>query len=84
MPISVSVNMLYQSIRKSSIASFLALLRSGLAFIPVLLILTNYLGLTGIQIAQPIADIISSIICIPFTLYFLFKTPNTEVKENIE
>ena len=82
MPISVSVNMLYQSIRKAFIASFLSLLRSGLTFIPVLLILVHYTGLTGIMIAQPIADIISSLICVPFVLYFLFKTPNT--KEVVE
>lgn len=84
MPISVSVNMLYQSIRKASIASFLALLRSGLVFIPILVILVHFFGLTGIQISQPIADIISSLICVPFVLHFLFKTPNTEEKEIIE
>lgn len=80
MAISVPVNMLYQSIRKSGIASFLSLLRSGLAFIPTLLILSSLFNLDGILWAQPIADIISSLICVPFILHFLIKHPNTEKK----
>lgn len=86
LPISVTVNMLYQSIRKSNIASFLALLRSGLVFIPVLILFANIWDLNGILWAQPIADIIASLISIPFIIHFLFKTPNTTKKdeENIE
>lgn len=77
LPTSVTVNMLYQSIRKSGIASILALLRSGLLFIPVLLILNNFYGLNGILHAQPIADILSGLISIPFIFYFIIKTPST-------
>lgn len=80
LPISVSANMLYQSIRKAGIASFLSLLRSGLALIPSLLIFTNLYGLTGLQIAQPISDVISCLISLPFFILFLIKTPNTEEK----
>jgi len=75
LPLSVPVNMLYQSIRKPGISSFLSLMRSGLAFIPTLIITTHFLGLTGIQISQPIADIISGLASVPFSLYFLMKTP---------
>lgn len=78
LPISVAVNMLYQSIRKSTIASFLALLRSGLVFIPVLIINSYFFKLNGILLAQPISDIISSIISIPFLLHFILKHPNTD------
>ena len=77
LPISVTVNMLYQSIRKAKTASFLSLLRSGLTFIPILLIGVHFFGVGGIQCAQPISDILSSLISLPFGLYFLFKTPNT-------
>lgn len=77
LPISVTVNMLYQSIRKAKIASFLSLLRSGLTFIPILLIGVHFFNVGGIQCAQPISDILSSLISLPFGLYFLFKTPNT-------
>lgn len=78
LPLSVPVNMLYQSIQKAGVASFLSLLRSGLMFIPVLLITEATLGLTGVQISQPIADILTGLICVPFILHFLIKTPNTQ------
>lgn len=73
MSVSVPVNMLYQSIRKAGIASFLSMLRSGLVLIPTILIASRLLGLTGIQMSQPISDVISGIICIPFVIYFLKK-----------
>ncbi len=73
LPLSVPVNMLYQSIRKAGISSVLSLMRSGLMFIPTLLISTYFLGITGIQISQPLADILTGLASIPFTLYFLQK-----------
>lgn len=76
LPLSVPVNMLYQSIRRAGIASFLSLLRSGLVLIPVLLIGTHFMGLRGIQTAQPIADLITGLASLPFMLYFLKKTPD--------
>ena len=75
LPLSVPVNMLYQSIRKVGISSFLSLMRSGLAFIPTLVISTYFLGLTGIQISQPLADIITGLASIPFSVLFLIKAP---------
>ena len=77
-PLSVPVNMLYQSIREAGIASFLSLLRSGLSFIPALLILNAIFGLDGILLAQPIADAISGLVCIPFVFHFL-RRPNEAV-----
>lgn len=79
LPLSIPVNMLYQSIRKAGISSFLSLMRSGLMFIPVLLITTNLFGLMGIQISQPIADVLTGLISVPFILHFLHKTPNEDV-----
>ena len=76
--LSVPVNMLYQSIRRAGIASLLSLLRSGAVFIPVLLLLHHLLGLTGIQMAQPVADVITGLASVPFMLYFIKTTPNDE------
>ncbi len=76
MSLSVPVNMLYQSIRKAGIASLLSILRSGAAFIPTLLILHHFLGLTGIQMAQPIADVLTGLLSLPFMIYFLKTTPS--------
>jgi len=74
MPLSVPVNMLYQSIQKPAISSLLSLMRSGAITIPLLLLCVPTLGLTGIQIAQPTADVLSGLISIFFIVYATKKT----------
>ncbi len=69
--LSVPVNMLYQSTRQVKASTLLSLMRSGLMFIPTLLITTNLWGLTGIQISQPIADVLSGLFSIPFIVSFM-------------
>lgn len=71
MPFSVPVNMLYQSIQQPTISSLLSLIRSGLVTIPLLLFGVPILGLLGIQIAQPTADVIAGLISIPFIIRFI-------------
>lgn len=80
LPLSIPVNMLYQSIRKAGISSILSLMRSGLMLIPTLLITTYFWGLTGIQISQPVADIGTGLVSIPFILHFMLKTPSEDIK----
>ncbi len=72
--LSVPVNMLYQSTRQTTVASFLSLLRSGLTFIPILIVSTHFWGLLGIQLSQPAADVLTGIISIPFIISFLRKS----------
>lgn len=74
MPFSVPVNMLYQSIQQPTISSVLSLIRSGMVTIPLLLFGVPFLGLLGIQIAQPTADIIAGLISIPFIIRFVRQT----------
>ena len=71
--VSVPINMLYQSIRKPLVSSVLSLMRSGVMFIPVLIVTTRFWGLLGIQISQPIADLLTGIASVPFVLHFLFR-----------
>ena len=73
MPFSVPVNMLYQSIQQPTISSILSLIRSGMITIPILLFGVPILGLLGIQIAQPTADMIAGLISIPFIIRFMRK-----------
>ena len=75
--------MLYQSIRKSEIASFLSMLRSGLVFIPLIFIFEANFKLLGIKLAQPISDIIAAIISIPFIVLFITKK-HDNVEESSE
>ena len=70
---SVPVNMLYQSTRKAGMSSFLSMLRSGLMFIPTLIITTQLWGIIGIQISQPLADVLTGLVSIPFIVAFLKK-----------
>lgn len=70
LPISAVGNMLFQSIGESRKAFLLASIQSGLLFIPFVCILPHFLGITGIQIAQPIAYVLSALI--NFTVAYLF------------
>jgi len=74
-PVSVTGNMLFQSIGKSGMATLLSALRSGFAFIPLVLLLPQMLGLFGIQLAQPIAEVITATLTIPCVIHFFRKLP---------
>ena len=70
MPFSVNTNMTLQSTGHALSATFLAMLRSGICFLPMLFILSQAFGLTGIEIAQPAADVLTSMITVPFAIIF--------------
>lgn len=76
-PLSVCSNMLFQSIGKNGRATFLSMLRSGLCFIPVILILSRTMGLLGVEIAQTVADIMAFFIALPFVISFMKKLKKT-------
>ena len=78
LPLSVPVNMLFQSIRRAGIASFLSIMRSGALFIPTLLIMHSLFQRTGIMLSQPIADVLTGLVSIPFIVYFLKTTPKDD------
>ena len=61
----VASNMMMQNIGRPIRASILALCRQGIVYIPMLFILWGTAGLAGIEVVQPIADVISFIISIP-------------------
>ena len=69
-PLTVCSNMLFQSIGQNRTATLLSSLRSGLLFIPALLILSTALGLTGVELAQPVADVLAFFISVPFVVQF--------------
>ena len=73
LPLSIPVNMLYQSTRQVKISTFLSMLRNGITFIPTLLITSHFWGLLGVQISQPLADMMTGLIAIPFVISFMRK-----------
>lgn len=80
-PLSVCANMLFQSIGQNRSATLLSTLRSGLIFIPVLLVLSRVLGLTGVQVSQTVSDIITFFICLPFVVRFFGVLKEMEATE---
>ncbi|MBO5432948.1 MAG: MATE family efflux transporter [Clostridia bacterium] len=80
-PLSICSNMMFQSIGKNKTATFLSALRSGFVFIPVLLISSRLIGLTGIQISQTITDVITFIISFPFMVAFFKNMKKDEISE---
>ena len=77
---SSMTNMLFQSTGHAARATFLACNRQGVYFLPLILILPSLFGITGVQITQPISDILSFLTCIPF-LYLFMKKLNKLEKE---
>lgn len=73
MPLCMITEMGLQSTGQKLLASFSAMLKNGMVFIPVLLVLSHFRGLSGIQEAQPLTYLIDSVVCIPFTFIFLRK-----------
>lgn len=59
----------YQAIGKSIPALILTLTKQGFFLIPLLLILPGFLGLNGLWIAFPIADVSATIVCMAYLFF---------------
>ena len=68
-------NMMLQSIGKTIQATFLAVARQGIFFIPLVLILPAFLNETGVQMAQACADVLTVLCAIPIQLHALKQFP---------
>lgn len=66
-------NMISQTLGKTGIASFLAVCRTGLYLAPIVLVLPHFLGVTGVEAAQSLADILTFVTTIPFMRHILGK-----------
>lgn len=74
-PLTICSTMLFQSVGANKPATIMALFRSGIFFIPTIIILSQAFGLIGIQIAQPIADVLAFATALPMVLSFFKKLP---------
>ena len=72
-PVIVSCNMLYQSVGRAAIATPLAMCRQGIFFLPLILTLPSAFGIAGIQVAQPLADVLTFLVTLPFFILFLSR-----------
>ena len=80
-PYATCANMMFQSIGETGRATLLATTRNGLYMIPALLILPRLLGLFGIQIAQPAADVASLLTAVPLVTGFFIRCKRSETAE---
>ncbi len=71
MALGVVCNMTFQAIGRSVAATFLTSMRQGIFFVPLILILPKFYGLIGLEAAQPAADLITFLFCIPYAVIFL-------------
>lgn len=71
--VTIMTNMMLQSIGKGVKASILASARSGIFFIPAILILPRIYGLTGVEIAQSVADVFAAALAVPLAVSELRK-----------
>lgn len=77
LPACMVVEMLFQSTGQKLQASILSSMRGGIIFIPVILLLSHYRGLAGIQEAQPLSLALSSIPAFILGSRFFRKLPNS-------
>ena len=71
LPTVMMANMTFQSIGRTAPAFFLACAQNGLFFIPFVMILPRFIGVTGIEVAQPAGYVLSAAIALPYLLSFL-------------
>ena len=80
-PVLVCGNMLFQSVGKAGRATFLSCCRQGIFFIPLILALPRAFGLAGVQYSQPIADVLSFVVAVPFMAQFLAELDRMDAAE---
>ena len=78
LPPCMVTEMLMQSTGYRLGASLLSAFRSGLLFIPSVLLLSHFRGLAGIQEAQPLALLLSAPMTLPFAMYFFGRMPKED------
>ncbi len=78
LPPCMTTEMLLQSTGKKLGASLLSAIRSGLLFIPSLLVLSAVRGLNGIQEAQPVSLLLSVPFTVAFAADFFKKLPKQD------
>ena len=66
--VSMVTNMMYQTTRKTFIATVLSMGRQGIFFIPAIMILPLFLGLQGVEMTQAVADAMTFLLALPFAI----------------
>ena len=78
---SMITNFLLQTSGHMWSATFIGACRLGLVLGSVVVILSHTMGMLGVQIAQPVSDVITAIITIPFALWCLHNFDEADKQE---
>lgn len=81
--INIMANMTFQATGRKVKATSLACLRQGLVFIPCILILPQFMQLSGVIWTQPISDGLTALISLPFIVQFVKQTHAQSMLEGI-
>ncbi len=76
-PLAAICNMSLQSTGKIWQGTVLSSARQGIFFLPLIYALPHFLGLTGAEIAQAVADAATFLLSIPFCMMFLHELEKT-------
>ena len=66
--VSTVTNMMYQTTRKTLVATLLSMGRQGVFFIPTIMILPLFIGLQGVEMTQAVADALTFLLALPFAI----------------
>ncbi|SHK44239.1 MATE family efflux transporter [Hespellia stercorisuis] len=69
----------FQTIGSSKMGLLLSMIRQGLFYVPFILTMPGMLGVTGVYLSQPFADILTILVCI-----FLVKPMKRMASQNIQ
>lgn len=83
LPSVMIANMTFQSIGKSGKAFFLACCQNGLFYIPLIVLLNKFFGLTGLELAQPVAYVVAAIVSFPMLLAFASQLKKMAQKDEV-
>lgn len=83
-PVGTVANMTFQSIGHTWKATFLSACRQGIYFLPLIWLLPRLWGLTGVELTQPAADLLTCVTAAPFLFLFFRQLQTIEPPKSPE
>lgn len=80
--VSMIANMTYQVLGRPKAASFLSSLRQGWCFLPLILTLPGWFGLTGLCASQPLAEVLATLVSLRWIRAIVLEADDLTAKKN--
>ena len=80
--VSMIANMTYQVLGRPKAASFLSSLRLGWCFLPLILTLPGWFGLTGLCASQPLAEVLATLVSLRWIRAIVLEADDLTAKKN--